>query len=103
MRMSSHLYTPGAPLNRLVECIWTMQGEGLPHARERLLPDGSVELVVDLAQEKFWVYENEDGTGGQSFRGSVIAGPQSRFFVIDTAERFDVVGVHFRPGGAYPF
>ena len=103
MGMTSHVYTPGAPLNRFVGCIWTMQGEGTFHARERLLPDGSVELVVDLAQEKFWVYENEDGTGGQSFRGSVIAGPQSRFFVIDTAVAFDVVGVHFRPGGAYPF
>ena len=101
--MGSHVYRPGPPLNQFVEMIWTLAGEGQAHARERLLPDGSVELVVDLAQERFCVYEHEDGTGGQSFRGSAIAGPQSRFFVIDTAEEFDVVGVHFRPGGAYPF
>jgi AraC-like DNA-binding protein len=101
--MRSHVYRPRAPLDRFVALIWTLESEGQPHARERLLPDGSVELVVDLAQERFSVYEYEDGTGGQSFRGSVIAGPQSRFFVIDTAEKSDVVGVHFRPGGAYPF
>jgi len=103
VRTNAYRYNPGAPLDQFVECIWSMRGEGQKHARERLLPNGSVELVVDLAREKFWVYENEDGTGGESFRGGVIAGPQSRFFVIDSADEFDVVGVHFRAGGAYPF
>ena len=48
--MGSHVYRPGPPLNQFVEMIWTLAGEGQAHARERLLPDGSVELVVDLAQ-----------------------------------------------------
>jgi hypothetical protein len=37
------------------------------------------------------------------FHGSVICGPHSRFFAIDTATELNVVGVHFKAGGAYPF
>ena len=35
---------------------------------------------------------------GRSFRGAY-----GRIFLIDTAEDASVIGVHFRPGGAFPF
>jgi AraC-like DNA-binding protein len=96
-------YKPPPPLDRFVEVIWTHQGEARPHPRERLLPDGSAELVVDLHRERFPIYASEGGDRHQTFRGSVICGPHSQFFVIDTTSEFDVAGVHFKPGGAYPF
>ena len=36
-------------------------------------------------------------------RGGVVSGTYRRFFVIDTAEEASLLGVHFRPGGAFPF
>jgi AraC-like DNA-binding protein len=33
----------------------------------------------------------------------VLVGPHSEYFVIDTAGQQNVLGVHFRPGGAFPF
>jgi AraC-like DNA-binding protein len=35
--------------------------------------------------------------------GSILCGVHSECFVIDTEEQADVVGVQFRPGGAFPF
>ncbi len=101
--MEHYLYKPPAPLDRFVEVIWTSADEGKPHPRERLLPDGSVELVFDLREERTAIYSGDNGKRLQTFRGSVVCGPHSQFFAIDTAGESDVAGVHFKPGGAYPF
>jgi AraC-like DNA-binding protein len=97
-------YTPPAPLNRFVEVIWTFEGDGSgPHRKERLLPDGSTELVVNLHETKIPVYQHEDVNKCEIFQGSVVCGPHSRSFVIDTATQVQIAGVHFKPGGAHPF
>lgn len=101
--MAQYLYTPPAPLNRFVDVIWTLESAARPHQRERLLPDGSVELVVNLHQERIPVYDGENLNRCRTFRGSVVCGPPSQFFAIDTASQFNVAGVHFKPGGAHPF
>lgn len=37
------------------------------------------------------------------FSGAIFSGPYSGFFLTDTAEEASVMGVHFKPGGAFPF
>jgi AraC-like DNA-binding protein len=76
------------PLDAFVALIWTCEREPARWAQERLLPGGSVELVVDLAAPA---------------SVDCISGPHSRFFVLDTTMRQRLVGVHFKPGGAFPF
>jgi len=94
-------YIPAPPLSDFVDQLWYYEGYSQPHAKERLLPDGSVEMVFNLCEDQMRVYVN---TGDpRTFRGSLVAGPHSRFFVIDTAEQTTVIGVHFKPGGAFPF
>lgn len=39
---------PRAPLARLLETIWVFEGPDLPHAREKALPHGRVQLLVNL-------------------------------------------------------
>jgi AraC-like DNA-binding protein len=92
--MISHLHSPGPPLSRFVELFWYYAGVSLPHKQERLLPQGTVELVIDLRSTR---------QGSQRFPDSVVSGPHSRFFIIDTACQAEVIGVHFKPGGAFPF
>jgi AraC-like DNA-binding protein len=101
--MRSYHYKPPAPLDRFVHVIWCMEQEPTPHPRERLLPDGSVELVINLRDERVPVYTAGDLDRCEVFRGGVVAGPHSQFFAIDTATELNVVGVHFKAGGAYPF
>ena len=95
-------YIPAAPLSDFVALFWLYEGYVQPHARERVLPDGSVELVVSLVEVESRVYDGEP-TSGRTFRNGVMAGARSESLVIDTASQASVMGVHFKPGGAYPF
>lgn len=81
---------PPPPLSEFVALLWLYEGYAPPHPRERLLPTGTVELVIDL---------HEETRGG----GAVICGAHSESFELETASEASVIGVHFRPGGAFPF
>jgi AraC-like DNA-binding protein len=84
--MRWHWHIPAPPLSNFVALLWLSEGNQQPHKKERLLPNGSMELVVNLTA-----------------RESVVVGAHSRFFVIDTAEPQSIIGAHFRAGGAFPF
>jgi len=80
------LYAPPPPLGSFVELIWYWRGYPTPGARERLLPSSSIELVVDLSSSN-----------------AAVAGPSSECFFIERTAQDELVGVHFSPGGAFPF
>jgi methylphosphotriester-DNA--protein-cysteine methyltransferase len=94
---------PGPPLATFVDVVWVYEGPPLPHARERLMPDGSVELVVALRDEVVAVFDRRNLAEPLRFPAAVVCGPHSEYFVIDTTTETFVAGVHFRPGGSYPF
>jgi AraC-like DNA-binding protein len=97
-------YRPPSPLSQFVEMFWYYEGEaGGPHTKERLLPQGSSELVVNLREDEIRLYDRKNLNESHKLGGAVICGPHSQFFVIDTAEQDCVAGVHFRAGGAFPF
>ncbi|MGZ3340422.1 MAG: AraC family transcriptional regulator [Reyranella sp.] len=83
-------HVPRSPLSEFVELLWLFESAAPSHVSERVLPTGTVELVINLRE------------GAGSF-DSVIAGPHSRFFVLDTSQPSSLIGIHFRPGGAFPF
>jgi AraC-like DNA-binding protein len=62
-----------------------------------------MELVINLSEDEVRVYDRLDYRKFEKLRGAVMIGPHSQFFVIDTAEQQRVMGVHFKPGGAFPF
>ncbi|HXB69573.1 MAG TPA: helix-turn-helix domain-containing protein [Candidatus Acidoferrales bacterium] len=101
--MEFRTQTPGPPLSDFIEMLWYGAGAAGPHSRERLLPDGSMELVINLSEDEVRVYDRLDHRKFEKLRGAAIVGPHSEFFVIDTAEQRNVMGVHFKPGGAFPF
>src|SRR5215831_7915815 len=94
---------PPVPLADFVEKIWFYEGYVRPHAKERLLPDGSSELIVNLTEDEVRVWDRRDTSQYERLDGATLVGPHSRYFVIDTAEQCSVLGVHFRPGGLFPF
>src|ERR1700743_2159028 len=101
--MLSYRYKPSPPLDLFVEVIWVMESGPAAHPKERLLPDGSVELCVDLGSGRFPIFTNDALARRELFRDSVVCGPHSQPFGIDTSHGTNVAGVHFKPGGAYPF
>jgi len=94
---------PAPPLSDFVAKIWLAEGDPAPHARERILPHGTLDLVINLWEDDIRVYDREDPSRCRRSRGAVLCGAHSEYFVIDTAEQRSCMGVCFKPGGAFPF
>jgi AraC-like DNA-binding protein len=102
MAIARH-YRPGPPLSALVDLFWYYAGFSRPHGKERLLPTGTIELVINLREDQVRTYDPDDTSICRQHPGSVVVGTHSRYFVLDTSEQNDVIGIHFKPGGAFPF
>ena len=50
----------GPPLSYFVESLWFYEGLEVNHAKEKLLPNGSVELVIDLSEGPKKLYDRQD-------------------------------------------
>ncbi|OAB38698.1 hypothetical protein PMSD_06700 [Paenibacillus macquariensis subsp. defensor] len=94
-------YIPQAPLSGCVDFFWYFEGYTPPHSKELTLPDGSVELVFNLSEDKIKLFDRENKD--LFYGSSVVCGPHSECFIIDTSVKTTVLGIHFKPGGIYPF
>jgi AraC-like DNA-binding protein len=101
MRFLSH--RPSPPLSGFVDQFWLSEGYAPSHAMERLLPTGTLELVINLREDRIRIYDGPDTASCRTMGGAVVCGAHSGFFVIDTAQQESVIGIHFRAGGAFPF
>lgn len=95
--------TPAPPLDRFIERIWYCS-DAPSHARERVLPSGgSLGLAFNLIEEDFRIYEPDDPGSVRAHAGALVCGTYTRSYTYDPRQRAALVGVHFRPGGAFPF
>jgi AraC-like DNA-binding protein len=101
--MIFHQIPTRMPLSTCVSCLWFAEGFDGTHPRERLLPNGESCVVIDLRDEAVKIWDGPDKDGFQSFRPALFCGARTDCFVIDTAQQERVIGVQFRPGGAFPF
>ncbi len=97
MRFLSHF--PSMPLAAFVESFWFYDGLSPAHRLERVLPEGTFELLINLREEPRHTF-SESLDCAATFRGSWIAGMHSTAVIIDTAPNSSMMGAHFRPGGA---
>jgi AraC-like DNA-binding protein len=93
---------PRAELAPYVECFWHLEGEGGPGPRplERLLPIGSIEVVLHR-RSAFGQWREAGGT--QTLSRGVVAGQLTGPLFVQPAGPVETMGIRFRPGGAYPF
>ena len=98
-----NFYKPKPPLSKFVDCFWLYQGNEAPHKIERILPTGTFELAINLRQNELSFYNTERPENCCRFSGAVVSGAHGRGFVPDAAEEIFIIGVHFKPGGAFPF
>src|SRR5262245_48317086 len=101
--MLNHSYRPSSPLASFIEDFWLYADYTPSHLKERILPTGTVELVLNLRDNELRIYDRVRPGACERFSGAIVSGPYDRFFVIDTAEEASLLGVHFKPGGAFPF
>jgi AraC-like DNA-binding protein len=69
--------------------FWSCDRYVASHSSERVLPTGTADVIFR-------------GDDCQHLRGA-LTGPRSKYVTVSTERPFAAAGVHFKPGGAYPF
>jgi AraC-like DNA-binding protein len=92
---------PAPPLASIIEAIWDWDMPAGEFRYERILPDPSTSLIINLLEDETRVYQDDETRQCLRASGSVIGGPYRQSWIIDTAEQIRVMGVNFRPGGAH--
>jgi AraC-like DNA-binding protein len=100
--MLLRLHRPRPPLDRFVELVTYYEGFFPDHRRERLLPDGAVEIIIDLTDTPKRLYDREDFSRATAFRHAWISGMRRQWIVIEAAPGSSMAVIRFRPGGAFP-
>jgi len=88
------VYRPRSPLSACVDYFWSMS-EAPPHASERVVPSGAMELVFNLTDHELRIAGSV-----RRIPGAIVSGCYSSPFPVDTRLHAAMVGVHFKPGGA---
>ena len=94
-------YFSKPPLSRFIELIWAVKGTS-NYTREKVLPNGAIELIINLGSFHK-VVSRVDHRQFEVYRESWIAGMQENYILIEALRESDLIGIRFRPGGAYPF
>jgi AraC-like DNA-binding protein len=98
-----NFYKPKPPLSKFVDSFWLFEGYEPERKTERILPTGTLELVINLRQNELLFYDDERPENCSRFSGAIVSGAHGRGLAPDTAEETFIIGVHFKPGGAFPF
>ena len=98
-----NFYKPQPPLSKFVDNFWLYEGYVPEHKGERILPTGTLELVINLRQNELRFYDAECSENCFRLSGAIVSGASGRGFAPDTVGEALIIGVHFKPGGAFPF
>ena len=98
-----NLYRPKPPLSKFVDIFWLYEGNGQDNKSEPILPTGTLELVINLRQNELRFYDAERPENCSRLSGAVVSGAFGRGFTPDSTGVSSIIGVHFKPGGAFPF
>ena len=93
---------PKPPLSKFIDSFWLYEGNTGEHQTD-ILPTGTLELVINLRQNELVFYGSERPETCSRFSGAVVSGAHGRRFAPHTTEKTTIIGVHFKPGGAFPF
>src|SRR5262245_50585727 len=98
-----NLYKPKPPLSKFVDIFWLYEGNEPDNKSEPILPTGTLELVINLRQNELRFFDDELPEHCSRLSGAVVSGAFGRGFTPDSTGVSFIIGVHFKPGGAFPF
>ena len=93
---------PSFPLNNFVEYILHYEDYNPTHTKEKILPDGGIDLLIDLTEEPKMIFCNDDYSKFRTVKKGWISGIRKEFITIGASHQAMVV-VRFKPGRAFPF
>ncbi len=98
--MPIYLFQPRPPLDQYIQSFWSVDLQ-VPYTREKILPSNTIELMINFGPPHR-LYNSEE-THFELMHQSWIAGFQTEYIVNEPVAETCMMGVRFKPGGAYPF
>jgi len=92
---------PAPPLNGLVRSLWYARAPHVAHRRERVLPTGRVQVILNLQSD--WLHECAGDRPAVRTAPALVVGARSVYEIIDSRDMADLIGIVFEPGGFAPF
>jgi AraC-like DNA-binding protein len=89
---------PSPRLRPWVQSLWYCRAPRSIHGRERVLPDGRLQIILNLSRE-FITKCGEEGSEDEKISRAILVGVRDRFQKVDTADMEETAGVVIRPGG----
>lgn len=93
---------PPPPLSQYVELLTWYTDYQPDYAHERLLPQGVVELIIDLTEPPKFIYDNDSLTVTQTCKKAWIAGLRHEYITISAVPGSSMLVVRFKEGMSYP-
>ncbi len=88
---------PAPPLSEFVQTLWYAQAREVRHRRERVLPSGRVQVILNL--ERDFLTDCREGRGKLLTSPALVVGARSVYEIVDTSDVADLIGVVFQPSG----
>lgn len=101
--MIFELYIPSLPLSQFIESFVYYCDYHPVHTVDRFLPDGHVNIVIDLTDYPKYIYDNDSLKEIQACRHVWFSGIRNKFITIPSGKDSEMFIINFHRGKAYPF
>lgn len=91
-------YIPKEKLSAYAEFIWYSNEESPSAAKERVLPNGASQLIINLGNDSFRHFSDSHLQQNQEYDHTVLTGIHTRHIFMDPSTRLSTLGVVLRPG-----
>ncbi|MDP4217717.1 MAG: helix-turn-helix domain-containing protein [Bacteroidota bacterium] len=100
--MTHQQYIPGATLRPFISNFTYYKGYRPDHRIDRYLPNGNIEIIIDLTDRPKYIYDNQTLTEKQACKRIWISGMRDEFITIPSGLDAEMFIIEFKKGMAYP-
>jgi AraC-like DNA-binding protein len=90
-------HVPAPPLNRFVQVLWYARSPQANHTRERILPSGHTQVILNLARD--YLLDCPEREPERRVPPAAVVGARSIYEIVNTSDMADLIGIVFQPGG----
>ncbi len=95
--MIVRIHRPAWPVSEVVSHVVYHSGYAPGHLVDRLVPDGTVNLIIDLTADPKHIFDNVTLLPVETFRDSWVSGMRTKPISISAGENSSMVVVSFQP------
>ncbi|RIA08658.1 AraC family transcriptional regulator [Flavobacteriaceae bacterium MAR_2010_72] len=94
---------PKAPLDNFVASIVYYKDFKVEHSKDKLLPDCTTNLVINLFETPRYIYDNETLEEKEACYEAWFSGMHTEYLTISSDNESEMLVISFKSGGVFPF